>query len=922
MDWRRLALKIALTFLSLALALSPSGGHSAPEPEPPPKPAVAHHPKIETALALGQAEAQGPGGSDRARVSIELAGPVSPGLLAELSGLGVVVEAHSANVIRALLSPDELEALAELPEVAFIRRPYRPIPLLESLGPIGAILFQAHNFKGQGVKIAVIDVGFAGLSWAISQGVLPRGIIGDATDYTGEGLEEGTNHGTAVAELAHEVAPQATLYLKKIGDEVDLADAVDDCLRQGVKIIVHSVGWFNTNFTDGKGIVAEIAERASRLGILWVNAAGNHAQQHWTGPFRDLDGDGWVEFQGPQEELRVEPSFGQLQLFLTWDDWPRTCQDYDLFVYSGSGELLASSQNYQTCSEPPTEELDYLVLQPGAYYVRVLARNKLKPAPLKVFSANARLEPAVPRGSLPAPADARGVLAVGAIPIGLWETGPAAAYSSQGPTSDGRVKPDLVAPDNVWTATEVGFLHRFSGTSAAAPQVAGAAALLLSQHPEWAAGQVWEALEESSIDIGLPGKDNIYGAGRLNLSLGQPRASREITSLIQPGDQAVQGDSLLVTVRLVMPPSRFGSLIFEEQIPPGFRLEALDNGGAEFDPRLLTWAWPIVDPGSGRTIRYRLIIPPGQAPGSYRLDGRINGGPVEGEAEIRVLAPLTVPAVVAHWDVERGLIDLELGEQISSAQLEQAIAWWLTEAEVPGSAGRIVGADELERLVAYQLTGSPVSQPLPSLETWEVATAERNLAIEADGSVAVTVAIQAHARAYGLRLDEAWPASWRIEPRDDGGAVRKGSEWLWPRLIEPGEVLIVRYRARPLLRGEREAEVQGLISSALPRFSYLVGGEAQADSTLPPPQIQGLRFVRRGGAVEFHLEGQGIAAIRLRLFNLAGRRLYDSGWVENGLLLIGRGEAPLANGVYLYALTVRGPGGRESQRLGKAVLLR
>lgn len=946
MDRRFSALKVAFILLSFGLALLPFGlssGRPGPGPLPPRKPLILHNPKIESSLeeaAQLSVQAQGTGEEDRWPVVLEFesAEGLDPRLLAELGALGASLETQarvgSLALVRARLWPSSLEEVAALPGIAFIRRPYRPIPLQvkeqESLGPIGAVLFHAHKFKGQGVKIAVIDVGFAGLSWAISQGVLPQAIVADATDYTGEGLETGTNHGTAVAELAHRVAPEALLYLKKIGDEVDLANAIDDSLRQGVRIIVHSVGWFNTNFTDGAGIIDELADRASRLGILWVNAAGNHAQQHWTGPFRDADGDGWLEFQGPQEELKVQAGFGELQLFLTWDDWPRTCQDYDLFLYDPQGRLVASSQNYQTCSEPPTEEISYLALEPqfSAYYIRILARNRLKPVALKLFSANARLEPAVPQGSLPAPADARGVLAVGAIPIGLWESGPAASYSSQGPTSDGRLKPELVAPDDVRTATEVGLLRRFQGTSAAAPQVAGAAALLFSQHPDWAAAQVWEALEASAIDMGPPGKDNIYGAGRLNLSLGRPRAVREIKSLIRPGDQAVQGDSLLVTVRLVMPPSRFGGLVFQEQIPQGFRLVPLENAGAEFDPKGSTWIWPVVDPGSGRTISYKVIIPANQTPGAYRLAGELNGELVEGEAEFRVIPPLTVPEAVAHWDVEAKLVDLGLDERISRAQLEQAIAWWLAGSEVPATGGKAIGSDELERLVAYHLAGMPVDQPLPSLPAWEAARAKRTLTRGAEGDWTVTVEVEARARLYGLRLSESWSQGGEIEPLENGEAIFKGGapfgEWLWPRIIEPGERFCLCYRLYP--PGEMEptakAEVRGLISSALPRFSYPVGGAGQAELKASPLELRGIKATVRAGALELRLLGRGIAAFAIQVYDLAGRRAYATDWVPGNSLVLGNDKAGWANGVYLYYLRARGADGREVQQLGKLVLLR
>jgi hypothetical protein len=59
----------------------------------------------------------------------------------------------------------------------------------------------------------------------------------------------------------------------------------------------------------------------------------------------------------------------------------------------------------------------------------------------------------------------------------------------------------------------------FSGTSAAAPHVAGAAALILSANPSLSlsVSNLREALIASAIDMGVGGPDNVFGYGRLNL---------------------------------------------------------------------------------------------------------------------------------------------------------------------------------------------------------------------------------------------------------------------------------------------------------------------------------------------------------------------------------------------------------------------
>jgi subtilisin family serine protease len=55
------------------------------------------------------------------------------------------------------------------------------------------------------------------------------------------------------------------------------------------------------------------------------------------------------------------------------------------------------------------------------------------------------------------------------------------------------------------------------GTSFAAPHVAGLAALLLSQHPEWTPEQVEARIEETAVDLGPEGRDPWFGHGRIDV---------------------------------------------------------------------------------------------------------------------------------------------------------------------------------------------------------------------------------------------------------------------------------------------------------------------------------------------------------------------------------------------------------------------
>jgi subtilisin family serine protease len=390
----------------------------------------------------------------------------------------------------------------------------------EAVGATLAAAWHAKGLTGKGVKVAVFDGGFAGLAERQAAGDLPANVV--TLDLCGGKRATETAHGTAVAEIVHEMAPEAELHLVCVGSEVDLAAAVTYAKSQRIPVINHSMGWEGPFRNDGSGAVGAIVADARANGILWVNSAGNGAETHWMGTYSPIGNLHAWSPSGDVGNTFVWPDGSEICGFLKWDEWPAGVSDFDLGLFlSGSNMLLASSEEEQGegGGEPPFEAVcaeqssgaDLTVFWAiRGYSVRSNPR-------IDLVSWSPPLEHVVAAGSIAAPASSPSALAVGAL---CWQSRQLEPYSSQGPTIDGRVKPDVSGHDSVSGATYGTFdgcPSAFAGTSASSPEVAGAAALVEQVFPAFGPDQVKQYLMRPARDLGAAGLDSVYGAGELQL---------------------------------------------------------------------------------------------------------------------------------------------------------------------------------------------------------------------------------------------------------------------------------------------------------------------------------------------------------------------------------------------------------------------
>jgi len=471
-----------------------------------------------------------------------------------VSTAGGRVLASGGTSFKVELPVAALRGLERAPGIASVRELIPPAPLAvksQGVGSTGANTWHALGLTGIGVKVAVVDFGFAGRAEAVTSGDLPGSAI--TKNYCSGQLESGGAHGTGVAEIVYDIAPAAQLYLVCVDDEWDLEAFVDYAIIQGIDIVNHSGAWFLLDRGDGTAgapSASNAARHADEAGILWVAAAGNYTQDHWKGAWNPIT-IGAVTLQrfGSPADFdlsTVVPSGGVLSVFLKWDNWPTTREDLDLYLWDLTGSTpLAWSLGDQADGQrpqPPVEQMDWVNTTgaPKTVYIEVRAHSVNKPGELDLLVfGHSGLEYAVATGSIADPAFSPHTVAVGA---SCFANNQIEYFSSLGPTIDGRIKPDFVSADGVITRAfggTAGACDGFIGTSASAPHIAGLAALIMHAAPNWTPDRVVQALQDYSLDLGPSGKDNTFGFGNVVLGAVPAEDCRAVptpvTGIVGPG---------------------------------------------------------------------------------------------------------------------------------------------------------------------------------------------------------------------------------------------------------------------------------------------------------------------------------------------------------------------------------------------------
>lgn len=419
---------------------------------------------------------------------------------------------------------------------------------------VGVKAARLDGLDGQGIKVGIIDTGID-YNHPDLLGFGPSGKVIGGYDYVDPSKKplDTNGHGTAVAGIIAAdgnftgIAPKSKLFSYKVsstGEAVSsdyIVKAIQRAIQDGVNVVNISLG---INRTDDQ--IDNAIDKAVKKGIVIVVAAGNNGPQEDTigspgkdvnaitvgATYNNLTSSLVATFEVGKKQYQVLPMVGVQSLSgpiegkIVYGSYGRL-QDLQNIDVKGAilleerGSDVKEQKVYFSEKEKNAADLGAKALvvfnnETGIFFGDLIGPNKTSTYTPRIPVISLSNEDGIALKSM-LTYNTTGILNV------FYHPDFIAPFSSRGPVSPFYIKPDLVAPGVFVNSTTLGGKYNLtSGTSFAAPHVAGAAAIILQKYPGLPPSDV-ASLLVTTTDPVTDAYGNLFpisaaGSGRLNIT--------------------------------------------------------------------------------------------------------------------------------------------------------------------------------------------------------------------------------------------------------------------------------------------------------------------------------------------------------------------------------------------------------------------
>ncbi len=427
--------------------------------------------------------------------------------------------------------------------------------LLENSRPhIGAVYPSEIGIGGKTIKIAVIDTG-VNFDHPDLLGIGEDGkIVGGYDFIENDNFPQDTNgHGTQVAGIIAAdgeitgIAPKSKILAYRVSEDGEAvsSDLIIKAIKQAISDEADII-----NISLGVDIIHDeidhAVNEAVKNGIVVVAAAGNSGPNNETigspganpnaitvgATYNDIDSSIVSTLQIGEEQFQVLPMLGTeiiSEKIIEEIEFGGFGREQDLKYLDVKNKILLVERGGEVEDEVVFfSEKEHVAVNNGAKAIIVFNNEP------GIFYGELIHEfipenyvPSIPAVSITQEDGLKIKKMLNTKTIGIIDVFNhpdfVAMFSSRGPVSPFYEKPDLVAPGVFVKTTSLGEKYNItSGTSYAAPHIAGAVALLLEKNPEFTPQEIKSKLITTSNLVTDPfGNEfpmNIGGAGRVNVT--------------------------------------------------------------------------------------------------------------------------------------------------------------------------------------------------------------------------------------------------------------------------------------------------------------------------------------------------------------------------------------------------------------------